>query len=71
MINGVKIPYDASIKELKKGLDGAMKDYVVCLRALARKGNWKSFDILKNELRNKDYYRRLWNSAPDLVRELS
>lgn len=81
MINGVKVPYDASIKELKKGLNGAMKDYVVCLRALAWKGNWKSFDILKNELRNKDYYRRraalenisyhkLWNTSPYLVREL-
>lgn len=51
-INGVKVPYDAGIKELEKGLNGPMKDYVVCLRALAWKGNWKSFHILKNELRN-------------------
>lgn len=80
-INGVEVPYDASIKELKKGLDAPMKDYVVCLRALAWKENWKSFELLKNELRNKDYYRRraalenisyhrLWNINPYLVKEL-
>lgn len=81
VINGVKVPYDASIKELKNGLNGEMKDYVVCLRALAWKEDWKSFAILKNELRNKDYYRRraalenisyhrLWEISPDLLREL-
>lgn len=80
-INGVIVPYDASIKELKQGLNGAMKDYVVCLRALAWKEDEKSFLILKNELRNKDYYRRraalenisyhkLWSKEPSLVREL-
>lgn len=80
-INGVIVPYDASIKQLKQGLNGAMKDYVVCLRALAWKEDEKSFAILKNELRNKDYYRRraalenisyhkLWSTEPYLVREL-
>lgn len=80
-INGVKVPYDASIEELKKGLKAPMGDYVVCLRALAWKGDGKSFSILKKELRNKDYYRRraalenisyhrLWEKSPYLVREL-
>lgn len=80
-INGVAIPYDAGISELKKGLDAPMGDYVVCLRALAWKGDSRSFSILKGELRNKDYYRRraalenisyhrLWETSPDLVREL-
>ncbi|MBQ4522252.1 MAG: hypothetical protein IJA10_04795 [Lachnospiraceae bacterium] len=80
-INGVIVPYDASIRQLKQGLNGAMRDYVVCLRALAWKEDEKSFEILKNELRNKDYYRRraalenisyhkLWSTKPYLVREL-
>lgn len=81
IINGVEVPYNASIKELRRGLTAPMKDYVVCLRALAWKGNWESFEILKNELRNKDYYRRraalenisyhrLWETSPYLVKEL-
>lgn len=80
-INGVAVPYDVGITELKKGLDAPMGDYVVCLRALAWKGDARSFSILKGELRNKDYYRRraalenisyhkLWETSPDLVREL-
>ena len=80
-INGVKVPYDASIEELKKGLKAPMGDYVVCLRALAWKGDFKSFSILKKELRNKDYYHRraalenisyhkLWSTSSCLVREL-
>ena len=44
-INGVVIPYDAGISELKKGLDAPMGDYVVCLRALAWKGDSRSFSI--------------------------
>ena len=81
MINGVVVPYDSGIKELKQGLLGPMKDYVVCLRALAWKEDRASFNILKNELRNSDYYRRraalenisyhkLWKNHTELVREL-
>lgn len=81
IINGVAVPYNASIKELKKGLSEPMKYYVVCLRALAWKEDRTSFNILKNELRNPDYYRRrvalenisyhkLWNESVELVREL-
>ena len=80
-INGVTVPYDASIRELKKGLSQPMKYYVVCLRALAWKEDRTSFNILKNELRNPDYYRRraalenisyhkLWKDSTELVREL-
>ena len=80
-INGVTIPYDASINELKKGLSEPMKYYVVYLRALAWKEDITSFNILKNELRNPDYYRRraalenisyhkLWKDSTELVREL-
>lgn len=80
-INGVKVPYDASVEELQKGLQAPMGDYVVYLRALAWKEDAKSFSILKNELRNKDYYRRraalenisyhkLWGKSSYLVREL-
>lgn len=57
------------------------KQYAVYLRALAWKEDITSFNILKNELRNPDYYRRraalenisyhkLWKDSTELVREL-
>ena len=57
-VNCEKIPYEASIEELKAYLKKEMKYYQVAARALAWKNTEESFILLKKELNNEDGYRR-------------
>ena len=58
LINGVEVPYEASMDELKAYLKSEMKYYQVAARVLAWRNTEECFYLLKEELNNKDGYRR-------------
>lgn len=79
--NCEKVPYEASLEELKDCLKKEMKYYQVAVIALAWKNTEETFQLLKKELNNEDGYRRrfalenieyhsLWKENRFLVRNM-
>lgn len=56
--NGVEIPYSKSVEEIKPYLKKNMVHFEAGMIALAWKGDADSFQVMTEELQNKDYYRR-------------
>ena len=56
--NGVEIPYTLSVEEIKAYLKKNMVHFEAGMIALAWKGDAGSFQVMTEELQNKDYYRR-------------
>lgn len=57
-VNGVLVPYDMSIMELKEEMNVSMAQYAAVCVALAKKKEKAACRILLGELKNKDYYKR-------------
>ena len=59
-INGVVVPYNKSIEELRKMLcTGNMSEFVVACEALSYKSDKKAFELLKSYITHNDKYKRL------------
>lgn len=59
--NGIPIPYDLTIEELRKMMDSAnMEDFSLACEVLSQRDDRNAYDILKSYIGNKDKYRRLY-----------
>ena len=59
--NGIPIPYDLTIDELRKMMDSAnMEDFSLACEVLSQRDDRKAYDIMKSYIGSKDKYRRLY-----------
>ena len=60
-LNGVKIPYESSIKELGVLLDSSvMSDFTLACEALSYKRDDAAYQLMKQHIKDRDKYRRLY-----------
>lgn len=61
ILNGVPIPYDMSIEELKSMMSSpVMKDFSLACEALSYKNDPEAYRIMKSYINDRDKYRRLY-----------
>ena len=61
ILNGERVPYDASLTELRKMLDsGAMKDFMLACEVLSEREEREAYELLKRYASHKDKFRRLY-----------
>ena len=61
ILNGERVPYDASLPKLKKMLDsGAMKDFMLACEVLSEREGHEAYELMKQYTNHKDKFRRLY-----------